>query len=177
MTGPLFWRLIGSPHPTERVHSRGTREKGIGEIMAYRPPVYNIFAKVWSMSSLGVSTLRGYTPCQLRGPAASGFQNVTPSGDYSPVFWEALFPKGTDIRDRFTAGAGFIQDLVEISPGTGRFYNVVYWDDKAAGFSNEYRLVYLEKNFVNGTTFPYPTVDSAYAPPPGGPWVDPYTGP
>ncbi len=145
--------------------------------MAYRPPVFNLFAAVYSVTNLGVYTLRGYCPCQLRGPTNSMANNMYPAGDYTPILWEALFPKGIDIRDRFTAGTGFIEDAVEITPGTVRFYNVVYFDDKAAGFSNEYRMALLEKNWGTAGPWPWATVDPTYTPPPMGPWVPPYTGP
>lgn len=145
--------------------------------MAYRPPVFNLFAKVFTVPGAGSPVLRGYCPVQLRGPTNSLTYNAGGSTDYTAILMEALFPKGTDIRDRFTAGAGFIQDLIEISPGTGRYYNVMFWDDKAAGFNNEYRLALLEKNFINAGHTDGQIVDPEYIPPPMGPWIPPYTGP
>lgn len=144
--------------------------------MAYRKPVFNLFAAVYTTPAVGEEVFRGYTPCQLRGPGNSKIEEAG-SDLESWILMEILFPKGTDVRDAQTAGAGKIGDTIEITPGTGRWYYVHFVDDKGAGFSNEYRLVIARKKWTNLGETASLVVDPEYTPPGGGPWIPPYTGP
>lgn len=55
---------------------------------------------------------------------------------------ECLLPKGTDIRGAQHAG---LDSIVECPKGTGRYYYVVWVDDVAKGFANEYRLALMKQ--------------------------------
>jgi len=112
--------------------------------MAFRVPTFNIDCNVWFD---GETVPPGGAPdvsveCQLRwcghGPSESQDPDFT---SWQPG-WLLLVPKGTDIRDRFNASG---KALVECPVGTGRYYQVNYVDDVARGFTNEYRMAFLNK--------------------------------
>jgi hypothetical protein len=145
--------------------------------MAFRPPVFNLFVGIYDVPYVGAKSLRGYCPCQLRGPLFTLTAGYVSGTDYLPLIIELLLPKGTDVRTQATAPTGFSGDIVEVSPDTGRFYQVMQVEDKAAGFANEYRIAFLQFIYEPPGTPPWPRVDSEWAPPGGGPWIPPYTGP
>jgi len=57
-----------------------------------------------------------------------------------------LLPAGTDVRDAAQlAGGGPPYDIIEVVPGSGRWYVVNSVDDVGKGFPNEYRFAFLAK--------------------------------
>lgn len=128
--------------------------------MAFRTPVFNLWAEVVA-SATGFN--RGWTPLQLRGPTNTGiFLNDTPAAPFV-FYWEILLPKGSDVKNISNGGAHGADDIF-IRPGNLRGYRVIWVDDKAAGFTNEYRLVWAQQHIISA---PLPRVNSSMVPPGG----------
>lgn len=122
--------------------------------MGFRVPSFNLECRVWSRADVPpgpvtIATLpaaRFKPVCQLRG---AGKQSTAQDED---TYWSfsavLLLQAGTDIRDRFSwDGVTMDQpDFVEVPEGSGRGYTVVYVDDVAKGFANEYRYAFIFKN-------------------------------
>lgn len=136
--------------------------------MAYRTPTFNIWVEI--VSRAGIS--RGWTICQMRGPTNSFFDlEQTASPNSCVVPWEFLFPKGSDVRTNNSTGAVTADDWdCVLVHGDNRWCFDVQWvGDKAAGFTNEYRLVYASRssNFTAIKQLPMPRVNKEFVPPPG----------
>lgn len=105
--------------------------------MAYRLPTFNVRAYVWR----GPQTIP-----PVGSPALYPFGNLTPgrrvtllTPSGTPVMY-LLLPMGTDIRSDVMGGSA---DVVEVPAGTGRYYDVLWVDNVATGFSNEHVLAVL----------------------------------
>lgn len=123
--------------------------------MAYRVPAFNLLCDVYSFGQwpTGTERLTGL-PCQLRHPehVSSGqAANTLPS--QSAPHMLLLVPAGSDVRDTWQTPIGN-PDTVEVEPGSGRAYQVVFVDDVAKGFDNEYRVAYLAKHTAMPTPLP-----------------------
>lgn len=109
--------------------------------MAFVPPTFNLTANVWHNPNPVTNPPDLVVSCQLRAPGKqSGFMALTAT--VLILSWEILFPALTDIRD---ARNGLGQDLVEVPAGSGRLYEGLLVDDVAKGFTNEYRILYVQK--------------------------------
>jgi len=110
--------------------------------MPYRVPVFNLTVNVWRQ---GVPVtdppdlvIQGNLTPQRRRFAQYWF---SPDPLVAPT-WSIylLVPKLTDLRDQYHTGGG---DSVEIPAGSQRFYTIVFVEDVAKGFPNEYRFAVL----------------------------------
>jgi len=128
--------------------------------MAYNLPQFNLEANIWDVDNpipnvpLGVPRLT--TPCQLRAPYRNFSRQVSQSAEQSVqgVSWSIIFPAETDVRD---ASNGIDKvDLVECPAGSGRIYLVLYVDDAAKGFENEYRVAIVRKTVISSFYWPVP---------------------
>lgn len=52
-------------------------------------------------------------------------------------------PAGTDVRDTFSAGGS--ADFIECPIGSGRWYQVLWFDDVRKGLPGEYRVAVMQK--------------------------------
>jgi len=107
----------------------------------YTIPTFNLTCNVWRHGNATTNPPDLVVDCNLRAPGSK------PSGQFAysntwPFLVSALFPALTDIRDVNSTGN---TDMVEIPAGTGRFYEVIWCDDVAKGFPNEYRLACICK--------------------------------
>jgi len=140
--------------------------------MAYRVPSFNIWCQVLDQFYLEV----GWSVCQLRGPVNGVFdleQTGTPTS--CTLLWEVLFPKGSDVRTRNSTGTRasgllFSQwDIIRLCGSQRLSFMVQSVGDKAAGFDNEYRLVYVSTNLDEVLAFNtgLPQVNKNFLPPVG----------
>lgn len=118
--------------------------------MGFQAPTFNLTADIRRSGLLPPTPVALNTPAQLR---ASGRQS---SGQDStnvgwPFCWSLLVPALTDLRDQFSVTGA---DSVEMPAGSGRNYLVVYCDDVAKGFLNEYREAIIRKNGMWPTPMP-----------------------
>jgi hypothetical protein len=133
--------------------------------MAFSVPVFPIFCDIysgpWNSKALRLSAV----PCNLAWSKRvnTGLQaGTTPSSSASQSFMTLLLPALTDIRD----GAGLVGaegDIVEVIPGSGRWYGVICVDDLGKGFANEHRGAIIVKVYEKisptqfpGLTWPFP---------------------
>ena len=109
--------------------------------MAFRTPnmplLCDIYDDVGFMPPVGAARMIN-VPCQLRF-LKSQFADLAATGTQASTIL-LLVPKLTDIR---MLGNANQPDIVEVPPGTGRFYHVNAVDDVAKGFANEYRAASL----------------------------------
>jgi len=111
--------------------------------MAFTVPTFpllcNIYTGPWSAKVLRVANV----PCNL---ALGRRQQNNFQLELTPFEFGAccnlLVGAGTDVRDRSCA-SGY--DVIEVVPGSGRWYYVSMVDDVGKGFANEYRFVGLGK--------------------------------
>lgn len=110
--------------------------------MSFRVPQMPTLANIWHAPNEPPDPPDDQYFCQLRAPGEqqAGLFIITP-GNLSAT-WQALFVKETDVRD---INGGLRGDFIEIPLGTGRMYEVVYVDDVAKGFPNEYRMAAVRK--------------------------------
>jgi hypothetical protein len=103
--------------------------------MPYVVPTFNLIANLWRnpwvVPPIGAPAL--VVPCQLRVYRAYIDSSIL------------LLPALTDIRDD---QVGSFADLVEVPAGSGRFYQVLWVDDVAKGFANEYRGAHIYKTGI-----------------------------
>lgn len=143
--------------------------------MAFRPPSYNLWCRVLGMTNApgdpDVYGIRGWSLCQVRGPANNQQTYPWLPGvlTYWPSVWEILFPKWSDVRCKLTSGT--FTDTIEFETDAIRKYEVHWVDDKACGFSNEYRLTLCTLQAVTyggpGSPRPLPAFNPAVVPPVG----------
>lgn len=111
--------------------------------MAYAIPKMPILCNIFTFNTPTAGPPRAAgRPCQLRGvsfPTSAGHA----ANLQQPTSWILVLPKREDIRDGWS---NFSPDIVEVPAGTGRFYRVLYVDDIARGFTNEYRVATLTKH-------------------------------
>jgi len=114
--------------------------------VAFSIPDFNLSAELFTMvvpMNFLTKVSRGLIDCQLRayGPELrAGFSGQINEFTVCYGGLAVLCPAGTDIRDSKCNGAC---DLIELPAGSGRFYLVLFVDDVAKGFPNEYRIGYL----------------------------------
>jgi hypothetical protein len=141
--------------------------------MAFRVPTFNLSVRLWRKTPVaGAPTLtfmanlspgRRVTMQQPLVVASSVPATGPEIGDCTSL----LCPQGTDVRGLQSSG---LSDVVECPAGTRRFYLVVWSDDVAKGFGNEYRMALLRQVdfqlaavasfsglFGAGLTWPVPT--------------------
>lgn len=136
-------------------------------MMAFVVPTFNLNMDIFTpqLGTLAPPTVpRLSVLCNLtpgRRVVLAELEAATNQGFQGQGAMFALVPAGTDIRDAFCAQAA--GDFVQVPAGSNRWYMVVWVDDVAKGFSNEYRLVALEKigsqlssNFHVGYQWPTP---------------------
>jgi len=101
--------------------------------MAYFPPRFNMWCRVAFEGIVPANLqLRGYSLCQLRGPA---------SRESDPGFsqgFQVLFPMYSDVRGIEQRDAG-LHDWLQLAGWGDRWAVVTSVCDKGAGFTNEYR--------------------------------------
>ena len=121
--------------------------------LAFILPTFNLEATIhtWTQDAWPWP-IRGETICQLRAPDMSVCSVFSGSGQVLTGM-VLLCPKGTDIRDFYTA-PGTHPDQIEVPKGSGRVYAVTYSDDIAKGFDNEHRFAVLRKVLVWPTVMP-----------------------
>jgi len=89
------------------------------------------------------------------------------------VPWEFLFPAGVDVRTKNSTGtvAPSGWDVIAVHGDITFAWDVQSVGDKAAGFSNEYRLVYATRSntlaSLSISTRPMPRVNPGFSPPGG----------
>jgi len=135
--------------------------------MAYQVPKFNIWVEIGN----AFGARRGWTKCQMRGPVNGLFDvEQTDHPNNTRILWEFLFPAGSDIRTHNSVGTvgGSDYDIIYIHGYTKFGFLVMWVGEKAAGFTNEYRLVFACHQIdwdVN--TIPLPRVNPDFEPPPG----------
>lgn len=125
--------------------------------MAFRIPTFNLTANVWR----GLSFVGPLPPPDLVVQANLQFAHkskvdIADNPGLTSLMY-LLVPAGTDIRGRWQPT--FQADAVEIPAGSRRFYAVIFVDDVAKGFGNEYRIagmVQIDDLTALGLTFPIP---------------------
>lgn len=112
--------------------------------MAFTIPTFNLTASIWRIAGNGkayatpdVSTLCNLSPGRRSMLGQISVLSAVDEG----VVMELLCPALTDIRADWNA---IDRDLVEVPAGSHRFYLVIWVDDVAKGFPNEYRLAFLQ---------------------------------
>lgn len=106
--------------------------------MAYRLPNFNLTVNVWRHGVPITNPPTLTTPGNLRGVAKGAIYDLASTS--TVFYWELLVPRLTDIRGIFhTTGS----DVIECPAGSGRHYTVIWVDDVAKGFANEYRLAMI----------------------------------
>lgn len=132
--------------------------------MAYRAPTFNVWAEVFT--DAGVS--RGWTLCQVRGPSNSVWAWLPGLGEDAQniVYWEILLPRGSDVRGPKNDAAQ-MGDTIRLKGLQTMAYRVIWVGDKAAGFTNEYRLVFAYWQPSPAGNQPLLRVNTAFAPPGG----------
>jgi hypothetical protein len=126
--------------------------------VAFKPPTFNLVANVWLR--LGTpTTLPPGRPadtqysCQLYLSKTHLQLPTTTFATSASVL--VLFPARTDVRG--SAAGGQQNDLLEVPAASGRFYAVRWVEDRAKGFTNEYRVAgCLQQVQVTGG-WPFPT--------------------
>jgi len=132
--------------------------------MAFRVPSFNLWCAVYRQQGL---VLKGYSRCQLRGPVNTyvPFLSGAAFGNSLRTPWEILFPAGSDVCSAQWTGANS-GDIIYLGDSARHQYYVYWVGDKAAGFSNEYRLVFaLQVNEAG--VIPVARVNPLWFPPEG----------
>lgn len=125
-------------------------------------PQFPLTADIYSMFvgyDFNDRFFRATVSCQLRGfgPALKvGWSAQFKLFTEHYAGWALLLPPLTDIRD---ASCNGFSDVVEVPSASGRWYVVMYVDDVAKGFANEYRTANLVKMgpdaIPTAVNFPY----------------------
>lgn len=121
--------------------------------MAFRVPAMPLVCNIWRIGNYNFFVDPQVLPpdlvvaCNL----APGHRS-NPTQPYDPTiggfidgrfYSYLLLPKGTDIRFAF-GNISQLADAVECPAGSGRYYIVIWVEDVAKGFANEYRRAELE---------------------------------
>jgi len=133
--------------------------------MAYHVPVFNLSANIWRPGSPTSGAPDVVTDCNLALGDRMGLSPAdiaTSTSDWGSMW--LLVPKDTDIRDG-KALAG--RDTVEVPAGTGRYYSVIWVDDRGLGFTNEHRFAVII------AISPWPTPFPGTTPTPPAPTATP----
>lgn len=112
--------------------------------MAFSTPTFNLVCEVWSGPWLSKS-FRFESPCNLAfGRRVNNYplNGPDPGGTPWSFAMDLLLPKATNIRDKYM---GYDNDIIECPAGTGRWYQIMAFDDVGKGFDNEYRIASLVK--------------------------------
>lgn len=121
--------------------------------MAFVLPTFPLVCKVVTFVGNPVGQpARLTTPCQLRAPNVSYASSWVTVQSFAPGIM-VLFPKGTDIRDKWCSPVNS-PDYLEIPENSGRWYFATYVDDIAKGFANEHRFAHVGK--VQNPLWPTP---------------------
>ncbi len=125
--------------------------------MAFAVPTFNLVCDIYN-GPWSTKTLRSSPDCNLslgRRVQQQFLANfsLTGTGGAASLQMDLLLPKGTDLRDGFQ---GFPNDIIEVPSGSGRWYEMMAWDDVGKGFANEYRLAVISKigQVINAVAFP-----------------------
>lgn len=128
--------------------------------MAHQLPTLNLVCRYWRYYDYTHQPMPpteppflGLVPCQLRQSMYNllAFPNEVGLTMVSAV----LFPKHADVRGPTLAFQG---DMIEVPQGTGRFYTCIAVEDRAKGFTNEYRVALSRQlvDVIGGWPFPTP---------------------
>lgn len=132
--------------------------------MAFRVPVFNVWGEVIDQD---IEASRGHTICQVRGPTnVPVLMNQTMTIDQTRIVWEILFPRGSDVRGGNNSGQT-VGDRFIVCGTTHWLFYLTTVGDKAAGFSNEYRLAYALHSFEGGGVKYLSRLNTDYRPPAG----------
>jgi len=105
--------------------------------MAFTLPTFNLLCNVWHnggvVPPVGAPDIAGQE-CQLAWDRAA--DNPVAIAVPIRVPMKVRFPILTDVRGPLSASG---QDVLEVPAASGRYYAVMYVDDVAKGFSNEFR--------------------------------------
>lgn len=131
--------------------------------MAFRVPVFNVWAKVYHWDNtipVPAYVSAGYSLCQQRG-----VDSHTDASALSTNMFQVLFPKGSDVRGPLQSASG-IGDRIQIAGYGTQTVRVHSLSDKGTGFTNEYRIanVYWD---IGVAADSLNRVNILLAPPPG----------
>ena len=135
----------------------------MGNQRGYSTPTFPMTAAIVSAGVLDSTQARLTALCNLalgKGVTTQGWSFLEGA---DAIFTRALFPRGTDVRDRFSTGG---PDAIECPSGSGRWYLVHTVLDVGSGFPNEYRLAIIYK--TGSWPTPLPPIWS----PPAGAFAD-----
>lgn len=112
--------------------------------MAFTVPTFNIVCEVWSGPWL-TKSFRFESDCNLafgRRVQQQALDDAVAEVAVGSVQMGLLLPKGTNIRDN---NQGYPNDIFEVPAASGRWYQLIAYDDVGGGFENEYRLAVIVK--------------------------------
>jgi hypothetical protein len=118
---------------------------------SYKPPTFPISAVIYTGQNFVPASARLLVSCNLAVGRSVQVQGWFPLDGSDSLFTKALFPRGTDVRDRFSEGGA---DGIECPILSNRFYVVLAVIDVGSGFSNEYRMAVLAKTGTWPTPLP-----------------------
>lgn len=112
--------------------------------MAFVIPTFNLVCDIFSAAAPPPAAPRiAGQVCQLRAPSVQA-QNLGNGLLAITQTIALILPKGTDIRDQYCTPINS-SDIVELPPGTGCRYQVLWVNDIGRGFPNEHRYATLAK--------------------------------
>lgn len=123
--------------------------------MAFTVPTFNLTVDVWNgpwlTKSLRMSVQGNLTPGRRVQQFWLDFS--IPELVLGALQMGLLLPAGTDLRTQYQ---GFPPDVLEVPAGSGRWYQLVDFDDVGKGFSNEYRFAVIQKigNALDAALYP-----------------------
>ncbi|MBA0087220.1 MAG: hypothetical protein HRJ53_19730 [Acidobacteria bacterium Pan2503] len=122
--------------------------------MAFKIPTFNLTCNVWrnALAPAPYATPDLALPCNLT-PGKRVFTPLSATVFAFRYPMELLLPVGSDVRAMWN---GANQDLIEVPAGSKRFYSVLWVDDVAKGFANEYRVAVIGYQVTGGANFAPP---------------------
>lgn len=109
---------------------------------AHKVPQFPLSVGIWRSNNATTNPPSILTVGQLVVGATHTQPFLTSGISPNNVTQSLYLPKLTDIRD---AHSTLGQDTVEVPRGSGRFYQVLLFDDVAKGFPNEFRIAFISK--------------------------------
>jgi len=119
--------------------------------MPFEIPTFPLLCSIYGPLAEALPARLEDVPCNLAwGERVGGIAEAVSDTLVSIRFtMQLLLPAGTDIRPPLSGWAG---DFVEVPQASGRFYRVVFVDDRGKGFFNEHRCAVLRQR----GDFPFP---------------------
>lgn len=124
-------------------------------VSVYKLPTFNLMLNYWNSF---ISVIPPTIPptltvkCQLRMSRAAAVAGVAGSSSGPGPIMFINVPPFTPIQGGMGLGS-HVSTLIECPAGTGRYYRVLWVDDVAKGFNNEYRVCCV---FANKAPNPIP---------------------